>query len=318
MDNLTHSFFAATIGQTGLKKKSGLGMAALVIGANIPDIDATCTLWGTQALAMRRGLTHGPLGLLILPLLVTGLLLLLDRWQTRRGTRPVDRLPVHKGWLLALSYIGTLTHPLLDWMNSYGVRLLEPFSSRWFYGDVLFIIDLVLWILLIGRYFWSRRAEKRSTGNWRRRGGVIVASACAYILVNGAITGAAEAQGYRLLHDHHFDAQEVVANPVPLAFWKRHMLWRTRDGAYGQYAYDPLSSGGDAPVLRRDRHTGMDNPALPAMIARDRDAQAFLFWSRLPLAQMQPDGTLILRDQRFLNAAAASSFTVTIPPPRHP
>ena len=48
------------------------------------------------------------------------------------------RLPVHKGWLLALAYIGTISHPALDWLNNYGVRLLEPFSSQWFYGDTHF------------------------------------------------------------------------------------------------------------------------------------------------------------------------------------
>lgn len=313
MDNITHSFFGAALGQTGLKKKSGLGMAALIIGANIPDIDATCTFFGTQSLAMRRGLTHGPLGLLILPLLLTGALILFDRWQARRGTRPAERLPLHKGWLLALCYLGALSHPALDWMNSYGIRLLEPFSSRWYYGDVLFIIDLVLWIVLIGGYFWSRRAEKKHVGNWHRRGVAVVAAACGYIVLNGAITGSAEAQGHRLLQHHHLEATDIVANPVPLAFWKRDMLWRTRDGYYGQYSYSAL--GDDSPPsIRLDLRTGMDDPAVPAKVAQSKDAEAFLFWSRMPLARKEADGTLVLSDQRFMNQTVSSSFTVRLPP----
>src|SRR5690606_3922380 len=50
-------------------------------------------------------------------------------------------------WLLALSYLATLTHPLLDWLNTYGIRLLMPLSDRWFYGDALFIIDPWMWLL---------------------------------------------------------------------------------------------------------------------------------------------------------------------------
>ncbi|WP_427967459.1 metal-dependent hydrolase [Altererythrobacter sp.] len=40
MDNITHSLVGALIGQAGLKKKTGLAMPALVIGANLPDVDA--------------------------------------------------------------------------------------------------------------------------------------------------------------------------------------------------------------------------------------------------------------------------------------
>ncbi len=39
MDNITHSLVGALIGQAGLKKKTGLAMPALVIGANLPDVE---------------------------------------------------------------------------------------------------------------------------------------------------------------------------------------------------------------------------------------------------------------------------------------
>ena len=35
----------------------------------------------------------------------------------------------------------------MDWLNSYGVRLLMPFSDRWFYGDALYIVDPLLYLL---------------------------------------------------------------------------------------------------------------------------------------------------------------------------
>ena len=76
MDNLTHSLVGALIGQAGLKRRTGLAMPALIIGANIPDIDAGCVVFGMESLAMRRGLTHGPIAMALLPLvllLATGL-----------------------------------------------------------------------------------------------------------------------------------------------------------------------------------------------------------------------------------------------------
>jgi inner membrane protein len=124
-----------------------LATATLVLGANAPDIDAVVMLYGTYtALAARRGLTHGPLAMLLLPFLVAGAVLLYDRvWRRRRSPTAEAARPLA---VLGLAAIGVLTHPPLDWMNTYGIRLLMPFSERWFYGDALFIIDPWIWLLL--------------------------------------------------------------------------------------------------------------------------------------------------------------------------
>ena len=47
----------------------------------------------------------------------------------------------------------------MDLLNSYGVRLLMPFSDRWFYGDALYIVDPFLYVVL-----WRRRSSQRATG----------------------------------------------------------------------------------------------------------------------------------------------------------
>ena len=168
MDNLTHSLVGAVLGQAGLKRLSGLGLPTLIIAANIPDIDAGCTVYGIESLAMRRGLTHGPIAMLVLPVLLTGAMVAWDRWQSKRGTRPIDRPEVKPFALFLLALIGTLSHPAFDWLNNYGIRLLEPFSHQWFYGDSIFIIDLWMWIGLGTAVWLSRKREKAKQPSWRQ------------------------------------------------------------------------------------------------------------------------------------------------------
>ncbi|MCB2014709.1 MAG: metal-dependent hydrolase [Sphingobium sp.] len=312
MDNLTHSMLGAVLGQTGLKKKTGLGMAALIIGANIPDIDAACTLMGTQSLVLRRGITHGVLAMMILPLILTAILMQFDISQTRRGTRPPDRLPVRPGWLLLLSFIGTASHPLLDSFNSYGVRMMAPFSSRWFYGDMLFIIDLILWVILIGGFIWSRRAENTGAVNWAWRGRIALLVASGYVLLNSMITDIAESWTLARFRDAGEEQVQIVANPVPLAFWRRDMLWRTYDGRYGNFDFNMF--GFTLPLIEEDGpRTGMDDPAIIPIVKRSKDARAFLYWSRMPIARFRSDGALVLTDQRFAGSFARNNFTVIIP-----
>jgi inner membrane protein len=41
----------------------------------------------------------------------------------------------------------------MDWTNNYGVRPLLPWSGRWFYGDLVYIVDPWLWLVLGGASF---------------------------------------------------------------------------------------------------------------------------------------------------------------------
>ena len=304
MDNLTHSLAGAVLGQMGLKRRTGFAMPALIIGANIPDIDAIATVFGTQSLAMRRGLTHGPIALLVLPLLLTGALLLWARW------RPNDkRLPVRPGWLLALAYVGTLSHPALDWLNSYGIRLLEPFSSEWFAGDTLFIIDVWLWGALIAGVWLSRRRERAGRDDWRMPAVASFAAICLYIFANGVITGIAEAKTHqRVIVTYLTSPTVVVASPVPIAFWRREMLWRNT-ATYGSGEYS-LADG--IRLSGPPERNGMDSAKVDAAYLRSADARAFLFWSRMPVARVDGDD-LLLSDQRFGNRLTRGTFEVRVP-----
>jgi inner membrane protein len=116
------------------------------------------------SLALRRGLTHGVAGLLVLPFVVAGAVLLWDRWIRRR--RDPDRAPARPGAILGLAVLGVWSHPLLDWLNTYGMRWLLPFDGAWSYGDSVFIVDPWLWLLLGGATFLAFSESARARILW--------------------------------------------------------------------------------------------------------------------------------------------------------
>lgn len=318
MDNLTHSLIGAALGQAGLKRKTGLAMPALIIGANIPDVDAACLLWleGTEHLGFRRGITHGPPAMLLLPLLLAGALWWFDRWQTGRGTRPTGRLPVDFKWLYLLSLIGCLSHPLFDWFNVYGIRLLEPFSSQWFYGDVLFIIDVWLWALL-GFGVWFSLRRERHGGEWMRPAQVTIAAMAAYIGVNALISAEAAASYPRNQHFPH----RSIASPVPISFWEREVIGYVQgdffvwDVGIRRWTIATGLSSDEQPVGRQDYLFAMSCVSYGDLNSNNQ-LRAFMFWTRVPVLDQAADGSLILRDARFYDPRARDRFSVTLPQAR--
>lgn len=289
MDNLTHSLVGAVLGRMGLKRLTGRAMPALILSANLPDIDTGVgRLFGAERIEVHRGFTHGIGGLATLPFVAAALIFAWNRW--RPSAQPVRFWP-----LVLVCLAGTLSHPLLDLMNTYGVRLLEPLSDGRFHADTLFIIDPFVWIALIVGLELSWRAERLGRP-WHRPAIAMFALLCAYAAGNFALSTYAESLGKRELHARGITPTMVVAAPQPLEFWKRRMLWRNQQ-AYGSGWYDPLASIHIDPVARP---TNLDDPRVAAARASDRQVRAFLFWSRMPIVTMI-DGRAYLSDQRFID-----------------
>ena len=157
MDPLTHTLVGASLASCALGEKTRSATAALVIGANLPDVDVLSYFaGGDAALGFRRGWTHGVLALVVLPLVLVGILWLWNRWRQTSGSGP----PLATGWLLGLSYLAVATHPTLDWLNTYGMRWLAPFSDTWYYGDSVFIMDPWLWLILGVGWLLGRRGTR--------------------------------------------------------------------------------------------------------------------------------------------------------------
>ena len=157
MDNLCHSLVGMALSRAGLHKRTALATSTLVIANNLPDIDVGVFLTPTLAMSFRRGWTHGVLAQLTLPIALTGAMLLYDRYRDKSSQTG----RVVPSQILWLSYLGVLLHVFMDFANSYGVRLLMPFSDRWFYGDALYIVDPWLYLML-GIGWWLGRRNARA------------------------------------------------------------------------------------------------------------------------------------------------------------
>lgn len=165
MDPFAHTLFGATLAETGLKRCSRYATATLIIGANLPDIDVLAYIGGSDfALYARRGWTHGVLAMLVLPLLLAASIALWHRWRGRASDTNTPAFNFTN--IVLLSYLAVWSHPLLDWMNTYGVRLLMPFDDRWFYGDTLFIIDPWFWLLMAAGVVLARSSSRLSSAAW--------------------------------------------------------------------------------------------------------------------------------------------------------
>ncbi len=164
MDNLTHSLVGLAAAKAGLEKLSPGATALCVLAANSPDADLVTLIGGRWLyLQNHRGLTHSIVGTialaLALPLVFHGVAWLIAGLRKRE---PATRL---RGLMIA-SIIVTASHPLLDWTNNYGVRLLLPWNSRWFYGDLVFIMDPVFWLVLGGAAFLVTSRTKNQIVTW--------------------------------------------------------------------------------------------------------------------------------------------------------
>jgi inner membrane protein len=200
---------------------------------------------------------------------------------------------------------------LFDWLNVYGIRLLEPFSSQWFYGDTLFIIDVWLWALLIASVWWSRRREKAG-GAWRAPARVGIAVVLAYIGVNCAISAGATVVA--AINEKSIDQtpsryEQIIASPVPFAPWRRELIVGGRGGWF-LGASDELSGYERPKPISPDQCKWVD---LTEARRTNSQLDAFLFWSRAPFATRAADGSVILYDARFYDPRARGRFSVALP-----
>jgi inner membrane protein len=288
----------------GLKRLTPRAMPALIISANLPDIDSfIAPLFGAEPIAVHRGFTHGVGGWFTMPFLAAAIVLSWER------LRPGKQGPIRLGGLLLVCFLGTLSHPALDFLNTYGTRIAEPLNHRWYYGDTLFIMDPWIWLMLILGLEMSWRAERLGR-NWTRPAMWAFGALLGYVGLNAAISVRAVAVT-RPLVERVATPRMIVAGEVPLAFWKRKMVWRG-DSIGGTGTYNPFDGLNRAWLDPRIVPLNLDDPRLAAAAKDDKRVRGFLFWSRMPMVHIE-NGRAYLTDQRFFESGRPATASFLIP-----
>jgi inner membrane protein len=152
MDNVTHTLIGIAAGEALAvhRKKARVPIwIASGIGNNLPDLDVLATTFVFRDklgyLLHHRGHTHTFLATPLLALLV-----LLPLWLVWRKK---PEIPWREIVLVLL--LGTPLHLLADFWNSYGVHPFWPLANDWIYGDMVFIVEPWIWLLLLPPIFFA-------------------------------------------------------------------------------------------------------------------------------------------------------------------
>ena len=294
MDPICHTLVGASLGCTGLERKTRFGRTTLIIAANLPDIDVLAHFWGGAAsYAFRRGITHGLPALVVLPILLAVLIMGWSRmWPVSKSGRKTSFR-----WLLVLAGIGVASHPALDWLNTYGMRWLMPMVNEWYYGDTLFIIDWIVWLVLFVGLMATRLLGSNQTAWFSRPAVISLTVVVAYISANFAITKVAERTALETLA--HDPPSRLLASPVPFNPLRRAMVLEY-DGEYRfgsfllnhnpRFTLDGVAvAKGDSADFQRARN--------------EQDGRWFLHWARFPYAVANTGGgnrTVYFADARYI------------------
>lgn len=159
MDNLTHSLVGLALGElthrllpreadpARASTRRRLLLVSATLASNFPDLDLVLTPLAPAPLGYllhHRGHTHTLLYALPQALFLLGALWLF--WPAARGLLRASG-PARRG-LGAAIVIGLLLHFGMDALNVYGIHPFAPFDPRWYYGDMVFIVEPVFWLAL--------------------------------------------------------------------------------------------------------------------------------------------------------------------------
>jgi len=305
MDPLTHTATGLFLSRAGLNRWTPRATAILILAANSPDCDIVSALRGSASyLTWHRNITHSLVAMPVLAVLSVVLIRALFRGAIR-----------WKG-ALAAALIGVASHLLLDWTNAYGVRLLLPFSSRWFGLDISPLPDMVVWVILglgIAGPFLSRLVGSEISSGTARiraygRGGAIFALA-AYGLYDG---------GRSLLHARALETLQsrlyqgvaparVAATPDPANPFR----WGGIVDTPGFYAYVTVDLTRDFDSTRAYILEKPDMSPAMAAAARTGAFQAFQQWSQYPLWRVSPS-------ERIENGTRVEAYDLRFGSPAKP
>ncbi len=287
MDNVSHTLTGWALSRAAGTRPPPGTLLALVLASNLPDIDIVLQARSDAAyILFHRGLTHSLVGLVLLPLTLAAAL-----WWAYGGRTRFR-------WFALVCAAGVATHLRSDLVTPGGTMLLYPFYAERVALEWLFIVDLVTWALPVGVLLVSRRRPSQ--------GRAAVTVWLLALLVYGAVAGGIHRRAVSAVAEAERAGGRRVAEAV--VFPRLGAPWRwsgfavahedspePRIAEYRVRGVPPQV----VPAGRVDR--GFDDPWVARALAT-KEGQAYLWWARLPVADVErADGMAVvtLRDLRF-------------------
>jgi inner membrane protein len=206
-----------------------------------------------------------------------------------------------------------LSHSLLDYMNSFGIRLLMPFSGRWFYGDALYIVDPWLYAILGAGAALAFRQRARPDGGVTvaRRALAVAVLYVAAMFLSGLWARREVHAG--LVRAGRPDAAFMVT-PVIAVPWRREVLVDLGDRyekGFVDFSPGPRFRPAGYGVEKHD-----DDP-LAQEAMRSRVGRQFLEWARFPfyvVERTQSPPRVLLNDARYSGPLGSDGWSATLVP----
>jgi inner membrane protein len=297
MDQLTHTGTGLFLSRAGLNRLTPYASPILILAVNVPDIDVVTAAGGALTyLNYHRHLTHS-IALLpvmaLLPVLVV---------------RLFARKPLRWAGAWFISAIGVASHLALDSTNVYGVRLLLPFSARWFHLDITSVVDLWMWaaILLALAAPWisnlvSSEIGARPRGSSGRR---FAAAALAFLLLFNCGRAALHARAVAVLDSRIYQGSapvRVAAFPSPANPWHFRGLAETRDffSLHEINLFSDFDANGGTIYYKPEPTPAIDAAARTATFRDFLRFSLYPYWRVQPAAEPQGGFLVEVMDLRF-------------------
>jgi len=296
VDNVAHTLAGLALARAGFERRTAGATTALVIASNLPDADIVFGAFGPAAyLDHHRGLSHS---LFVAPFLALALAAVL-----RLFFREARWL-----WLWLASVTGIAGHIFMDLWTSYGTRALLPFDHTWYAWDVVFIIDPIVWALLLGALLLARRPPLR---------GQVAAVGLGLVLAYVGARAALHARALDLAQDRL--PSSGVTRVAALPTLRSPLRWRLLADAGDSFYIGDIDLRRPAPPLRR-REKRPEDAAVTRVRETSEAAAIFLDFSRFPWLEVAdtPDGRAVSwSDLRFEDTSGSKGAGGTPPPRRH-
>lgn len=286
MDSLTQVVLGAAVAEAAFGKK--IGNKAILWGGvagTIPDLDVIVSPFfdPVTALFVHRGFSHSLLFPFIVAPLVGWLISKIERNATGMNWRH---------WTL-LAFLSIFTHSFIDYFNSYGTGIFEPFSSYRLAFDSIGIIDFfytlpflatIIWLM-----FYPAGHKMRKVLVWT---GILVSTLYLGYTVSNKFK--VEGEIKRELASNGIAYERVLSSPLPMT----NFLWMVvvQDNAGFYIGYRSVFDG--------DKPTKFDyvkqNNHLLTHFEQDRAIAGLKrFTKGFYVVEVDDDGRLWLHDLRF-------------------